>query len=517
MPFPVESCLSGVAPRSSQEVVQEMWYRLTFDLGQGSTGRRLLHFGAVDWQATVYLNGKELGKHSGGYDGFSFDVTDRLRAKGNELILFVYDASEHGMQPHWKQRASAISKPGAAVYTPSSGIWQTVWLEQVPEQFIETLKIGQASHTTVTVTVGVGGAGAAPGPITVKVYDPHTHAEVAQASGHPGHAIEVHVPSPKLWSPSSPTLYDMRVRCGDDEVLSYFGLRTFTLEDGRHGKQPHLNGKYTFLAGFLDQSWWPDGQYTAPSDEALKFDLDATNMFGQRWYYHADRLGLVVFQDMPQKYGGATTDLQPVFYAELEAMINGRGNHPCILQWTAFNERDCWTAFPGPAFGDIIRRIRALNPDRLVDSDSGGWANNFHLGDCNDVHTYPSPGDVDPTNTQYAMVWEFGGLGVFVNGREWAPGRCFAYRHFSHSRDQVGAFSKMCSSLQSRVDRVSASVYTQTMDVEFECDGFLTYDRINKFTPGETASIRKANEAIIDASNPELMLHPVWGGHRSAV
>jgi beta-galactosidase/beta-glucuronidase len=325
--------------------------------------------------------------------------------------------------------------------------------------------------------------------------------------------VTIEVPSPKLWSPSSPKLYDLKVTTATDYVLAYFGLRTFELSTGAR-KQPLLNGKYTFMAGFLDQSWWPDGQYTAPSDEALASDLEATKMFGlnmirlhqkvnpERWYYHADRLGLVIFQDMVQKYGGANHETVPLFVEDLKAMVLGKKNHPCIVQWTTFNEGDCWNTFKTTPYDvkGITEMAKRLDPTRLVDTDSGGGANSFKLADVNDIHDYPWPGNPQPSETQYAMIGEFGGIGAFVKGKEWVPGACHTYLKTPTPSDEASKYIQMAKLIEKRVDHVSASVYTQTTDVELECDGFLNYDRSNKFSDADTAAIREANLAIIRAS-----------------
>jgi len=513
----VESCLSGQAPKRSEDIVKAMWYRLIFDV-QPSSGRTLLHFGAVDWQTTVYLNGHFLGNHTGGFDGFSFDMTKALQANGNELLLYVYDPSDDGVQPNGKQRISAIDKPGGDQYTPSSGIWQTVWVERVPETYIQELKINQASQTVVSVVVIVAGSFAQVGavPVRITVADDQGR-EVAHADGWAGEGkvVTVTVPSPKLWSPDSPTLYDLKVSARDDSVLAYFGLRTFVLGEVAGSVHPLLNGVYTFLAGFLDQSWWPDGQYTAPTDEALESDLIATKMFGlnmirlhqkvnpERWYYFADRHGLVVLQDMPQKYGGARAELVPYFVEDMKRMIAGRGNHPCIVQWETFNEADCWEVFNTTPYDvkGITELAKRLDPTRLVDTDSGGAANDMHAADVNDIHSYPYPKNVKPSGSQYAMVGEFGGIGAFIKGKEWVPGKCFTYLKASSAVDEASKYIQMTKTLKSRVDHISASVYTQTTDVELECDGFLNYDRSNKFSDQQTLAIREANEALIQASH----------------
>jgi beta-galactosidase/beta-glucuronidase len=278
----VEACLSGVAPVSSAAYQDKMFYRLVFDAAADAdtdgSGKTLLHFGAVDWQSSVYLNGALLGNHTGGYDGFSFEVA--LKPAGNELLVYAFDPSDQGDQPNGKQRISAISSPGGDTYTPSSGIWQTVWLEQVPAEFIESLKIDQASTSVVTVTARVPNFMS--GTSVRYVVTDAAGRTVASATGASNAGpVTIAIPAPQLlWSPAAPHLYDLTVTLSSgDAVTSYFGLRTFALGEGPKGKRPLLNGNFTFLAGFLDQSWWPDGQYTAPTDEALAYDVRVVPMY----------------------------------------------------------------------------------------------------------------------------------------------------------------------------------------------------------------------------------------------
>ena len=259
------------------------------------------------------------------------------------------------------------------------------------------------------------------------------------------------------------------------------------------------------------------GQYTAPSDAALAFDLESVKTFGmnmvrlhqkvnsERWYWHADRIGVAIYQDAVQKYGGATKATVDYFVGDLTAMIQGRGNHPCIVQWETFNEGDCWSVFDTPPYTvqDIVQLARKLDwQNRLVDTDSGGGANNapFNVGDVNDIHDYPNPKDPKPTKSMYAMVGEFGGIGAFVEGKEWVPGQCHTYLHVDTPADEANTYISMTTSIAANIVDISASVYTQITDVELECDGFLNYDRTNKFTKAQTADVAAANQALIDAS-----------------
>jgi len=271
-------------------------------------------------------------------------------------------------------------------------------------------------------------------------------------------------------------------------------------------KRPLLNGKFVFLAGWLDQSWWPDGQYTAPTEEALAFDLESVKTFGlnsvrlhqkvnpARWYWHADRLGVVLLQDMIQKYGGASAKTVPPFMDEFKAMVKGLYNHPSIVQWTVFNEGDCIGVFDVPS---TVKFAQSLDSTRLFDTNSGGPGNDLHIADVNDIHTYPWPGDPYPNSSQYAMLGEFGGIGAFVAGHEWVPKQCGTYLPVSTPEDEANTYIQMAKQIQAHKADISVSIYTQIADVERECDGFLNYDRTNKFNDAQTNAIKAANQALI--------------------
>ena len=437
-----------------------------------AAGSTLLHFGAVDYNATVYLNGKQVGAtHLGGYAAFGFDVTSSLRATGNELIVAVYDPSNMGFQVNGKQRISAIDKPGGDTYTPSSGLWQTVWLENVPTAIhVGQLKL-RADMRALFLTV-LSEPPTTPGFVNGTIVDP-LGAVVATFSGASLAEIVVPVPNPMLWHPSAPNLYTLSVTVTEpstglsDTVGSYFGMReigkaNFTTSSGASVLRPTINGDFTFLSGFLDQSWWSDGEYTAPTDDALKFDLQIVKDLGmnmirlhqkvnpQRWYWWADSLGVVILHDMVQKYGGATQQTVAPFMAELKDMIDGVGNHPSIIQWETFNEGDCVGQFNATA---VVEWTKSYDPHRLVDTNSGGPANNLHVGDVNDIHSYPYPGKPSPSETQVAMVGEFGGIGTYTTGQhEWANGQCHTYLHVDNSTVYASTYITMINDIISYKD-----------------------------------------------------------------
>ncbi len=598
VPFPLESCLSGAF--SWPTYSKWMFYRLLFDAPFAAGNSTLLHFGAVDWNATVYLNGQMLANHIGGYAGIDIDITPSIQASNNELIVAVYDPSDEGYQPNGKQRISAITNPGGDTYTPSSGIWQTVWLESVPTFHVSNLRVrGDMTNLYLTVFTEPN----VPGSVSATVS--FGGSVVTTFSGDTFTEIVVPIPNPKLWGPGQGNLYDLAISVTEpstgnvDSVDSYFGMRSVSLlpyttpgtpgtgprvgwdnpggdlpgspfnlnasdynlcwaacnatpacmgwsygvpscqgsgptpqcwlkgspggwgqdtcrvagdqpTSGGPGLRPAINGNFTFLLGWLDQSWWSDGLYTPPSDAACEADLAAVGTFGlntlrlhqkvnsERWYYHADQLGVVILQDQVQKYGGATEATIAPFLADLKEMIDGRGNHPSIVQFEIFNEGDCVGVFPNVT--QIVEWAQAYDPYRIIDTNSGGPANNLHVGSVNDIHSYPWPGNPVPSATQYAMVGEFAGIGAFLSGHEWKPGGCYSYENTPTPLDQASLWVNMTQRLQSYRGQVSVGIVTQVTDIEEECDGALTFDRINKFTPDEMTMIVAANQALINGS-----------------
>jgi len=493
VPFPVESALSGVMKSVSEN--DRIWYRRTFELPRKWRGQRvLLHFGAVDFEATVWVNGKEVGQHRGGYDGFSFDISGALHGSGmNELIVAVWDPTDAGTQPRGKQ----VRQPHSIWYTPTSGIWQTVWVEPVNAAYIKSLKITpDVDNNAVTVRALTT---ATLGDFMVEMTIRDGAKQVYTASITAGGQIKMPIKNPKVWSPEQPHLYDLIVtlKLGSrtiDKVESYFGLRKISLgKDDKGFTRLCLNNKPYFQFGPLDQGFWPDGLYTAPTDEALRYDIEMTKKLGfnlarkhvkvepDRWYYWCDKLGLLVWQDMPSgdKYiSGTRPDITRTqesaseFEKELEALIEGRGLHPCIVMWVPYNEG--WGQWDTPR---IVELIKKFDPTRLVD-DASGWTDRG-VGDVHDMHKYPGPGAPEPEPNRAGVLGEFGGLGLPMSGHTWQSQKNWGYRSFTNSAALTTAYLDLVAKLFPLIEQkgLSAAVYTQTTDVEVEVNGLMTYDR----------------------------------------
>jgi hypothetical protein len=481
VPFPVESALSGVMKQADR-----LWYRRTFQIPEAWKGSRvLLHFQAVDWEATVYVNGKEVGVHRGGYDAFALDVTEALKPAGDqELIVKVFDPTDKGNQPRGKQ----VDKPGGIMYTPCTGIWQTVWLEPVPAARIAgLLMVPDVEGSCLRLTVK--GAGTAPGAVVhAVVRDGST--ETVAAFGALGAQMELRIPKDKLklWSPDRPHLYDLAVtlKQGDkavDEVASYFGMRKIDLAKDKDGfLRMRLNGESLFHIGPLDQGFWPDGIYTAPTDEALRYDIEAAKQLGfnmarkhvkvepDRWYYWCDKLGYMVWQDMPSG-NNATPEAKKQFERELTRLVEGFRNHPSIVMWVVFNEG--WGQHDTERYVDLVKK---MDPSRLVNNASG-WTDK-KVGDVSDIHAYPGPGAPEPEARRAGVLGEFGGLGLGVDGHTWTK-KTWGYQGMASAEGLTRRYVQLLSGVWGLRDArgLSAAIYTQITDVETECNGLLTYDR----------------------------------------
>jgi hypothetical protein len=493
VPFPVESALSGAMKTVTE--VDRLWYRRTFEIPRDWKDQRvLLHFGAVDFETTVWVNGKQVGSHRGGYDPFTFDITEAVQRSGeNEVVVAVLDPTDASTQPRGKQ----VRKPDKGIfYTATSGIWQTVWLEPVPRSYIRSLKLN-TDLPQKALLVNVASSGASPGH-SIEVEVLHAGRQVASAHGKSGRDLSVSIPEARLWSPEDPFLYDLKVTLREgrrtvDSVNSYAGLRKVALGKDEKGiTRLFLNDQPYFMVGPLDQGFWPDGLYTAPTDEALRYDIEVTRKLGfnmarkhvkiepARWYYWADKLGLLVWQDMPSgdKFIRArdadiqrTPESAAQFEIELRAMIDAHYNSPSIVMWVVFNEG--WGQYDTAR---LANWVKGYDTTRLVNSVSG-WADRS-VGDVHDMHRYPGPGSPAPESTRAAVLGEFGGLGFKVDGHTWA-GNTWGYRGMETLEKLTRQYGKLWRGIYDlkKSPGMSAAVYTQTTDVEYEGNGLLTYDR----------------------------------------
>lgn len=519
VPFAVESSLSGVGKRLGDR--NELWYNRTFTISPKWNGKRvLLHFGAVDWKADVWVNGVCVGTHTGGFTPFEFDITAALKKGDNELKVRVWDPTDAGCQPRGKQ----VNRPEGIWYTPVSGIWQTVWLEAVPQQYIRNIRTTSDLDRKL-FRVETAACGAQPGDvIEVRLYDNGT--KVAEGRALSGAPVELNVAEPKLWSPASPFLYDMEValvRNGRkvDEVQSYTAMRKFSIgRDENDIVRLELNNEPLFQFGPLDQGWWPDGLYTAPSDEALAFDVIKTKELGYnmirkhvkvepaRWYYHCDKLGMIVWQDMPNGdqgpqwqmhnyFNGAekhrSAESEANFRKEWKEIIDCLYSVPSIGVWVPFNE--AWGQFKAP---EIAEWTKAYDPSRLVNPASGG--NHYLTGDILDTHHYPHPRMTLLDTNRATVLGEYGGIGLVMKEHLWEPDRNWGYVRLNSPKEVTDEYEKYADMLYKLIGRgFAAAVYTQTTDVEVEVNGLMTYDR--KVMKVEPERIRRINERICNALN----------------
>jgi hypothetical protein len=507
VPYPVESALSGITRGEDR-----IWYRRAFTVPDtwrvGGGQRLLLHMDAVDWQSTVYVNGTRVTTHTGGYDRFSVDVTDALKPGGaQELIVGVYDPTDLGGQAVGKQRKT----PGGIFYTPASGIWQSVWMEPVAAAHVTAVRntpdvAGEAMRVTVEAQAATG--------TTAVVTASDGRRVVGRVTGRPGTELRLPVPNPKLWSPDRPFLYDLDVTLVDadgrklDTVGSYFGMRTVGVSQVDGVRRMVLNGKPVFQMGPLDQGFWPDGIYTAPTDSALRYDLEQTKLLGfntvrkhvkvepDRWYYWADRLGLLVWQDMPSMFGTPDGAERAQFEAELRTLVDQHRDHPSIVMWVPFNEG--WGQYDQARIADMVKQ---WDPSRLVNNMSGincCGAVDGGNGDVMDFHIYPGPGTPGaPSATRASVLGEYGGLGLPVIGHTWSGGG-WGYAVEPDTEALTARYVQMSGRLRElrSCNGLSAAIYTQTTDVETELNGLMTYDRA--VTKPDVSRVRTANQAVID-------------------
>ncbi len=516
VPFAAESSLSGVMKEVGSE--NELWYRTDFEVPADWKDKNiLLHFGAVDWKTDIWINEVKVGSHEGGYTPFTFNITPFLAEGEQHLIVKVWDPTNDGPQPRGKQ----VKEPEGIWYTPVTGIWQTVWLEPVGQKSIANLKIvPDIDNSTVKIDAEIVG-GTYGDIVEVTVSD--GAAAIATAKSRVGESLVLSIENAKLWSPESPFLYDMQVKLISDgktldAVKSYFGMRKISMKKDEYGiVRMQLNNKDYFQFGPLDQGWWPDGLYTAPTDEALKYDIEKTKELGfnlirkhvkvepARWYTHCDRIGILVWQDMPSGddspqwqghnyFNGSefkrTAKSEAIYRKEWKGIMNYLYSHPSIVSWVPFNE--AWGQFKTE---EIAEWTKAYDPSRLVNSASGG--NFYRTGDIVDLHNYPDPKmylyDAERTN----VLGEYGGIGLALEGHLWRPDENWGYVKFKNSKETTEQYVAYAEELKKLVKAgFSGAIYTQTTDVEGEVNGFMTYDR--KVDKMDFEKVKKINREIIN-------------------
>ena len=516
VPFAVESSLSGVMKTVGDQ--KELWYNTTFSIPAEWNGKDiLLHFGAVDWKTEIWINDIKVGTHTGGFTPFSFTISPFLSKGNQKLTVKVWDPTSEGSQPRGKQ----ATKPESIWYTPVTGIWQTVWLEPVSNKHIESIKNSpNVDHGTITIAADVTNA-AYGDIIEVSVFEKGKM--IANAKSSASETIEIPIPDAKLWSPETPFLYQTSIKLiakgkKIDEVKSYFAMRKIAMKRDSNGiVRLQLNNKDYFHFGPLDQGWWPDGLYTAPSDEALKYDIIKTKELGfnmirkhikvesARWYTHCDELGILVWQDMPSGDGQTnwqgrgyfkgsefmrSAESESTYRKEWKDIIDYLYSYPSIVVWVPFNE--AWGQFKTE---EISNWTKSYDPSRLVNPASGG--NHYRTGDMLDIHNYPGPSlgmyDVD----RATVLGEYGGIGYAIEQHLWNTDKNWGYIQFKSSKETTDEYIKYAKELKKLVKvGFSAAVYTQTTDVEGEVNGFMTYDRkIDKMNVPEVLTI---NKEVID-------------------
>lgn len=502
VPFCAESALSGVGKIVQPD--QRLWYRRQFEMPINWKGKKvLLHFDAVDWEATVWLNGKKVGSHRGGSDPFSFDISNYLKKGQQELVLSVWDPTDTGTQSRGKQ----VLDPKGIWYTPVTGIWQTVWLEPVEKTYIRSIvPVPDIEGGSVAIKSELSGATGKEKLVVKVLKENHVIAEKTVSARQP---LEFSIPDAELWTPSHPTLYRLEVQLTDgtrtlDEVKSYFAMRKISLAPDSHGYQRlMLNNKALFQYGTLDQGWWPDGLLTPPSDAAMRYDMDVLKDMGfnmlrkhikvepSRYYYYADSIGLLIWQDMVSGFNSAERETQHVqaqaakdwnrpgesarqFEQEWKAIMDHLRFFPSIAVWVVFNEG--WGQYDTRR---LVEWTQQYDPTRIINGVSG-WTDRG-VGQMNDAHQYPGPA-MEPAEQnpgRIIVLGEFGGLGLPLENHLWNPKmRNWGYRTYRSGDQLITEYANLLHNLYPMIHRgLAAAVYTQTTDVEGEVNGLITYDR----------------------------------------
>ncbi len=514
VPFSAESALSGVKKRVGPD--NKLWYKKEFSIPSSWSGQRLmLHFGAVDWRTEVWVNGVKVGNHEGGYTGFSIDISRAItRDENQEIIVAVWDPTDDGFQPRGKQ----VRNPQSIWYTPTTGIWQTVWMEPVPDIAIKDLRMTPEINEEY-LSLKVKGTEDVRG-YTVKAEAYANGNKAGEVEGGLNESLKLPVSDMRLWSPEEPFLYDLKVSLYHngtkiDQVESYFGMREVRIGKAEDGfVRLFLNDEPIFHYGLLDQGFWPDGIYTAPTDEALKYDIEVTKDLGfnmirkhvkvepARWYYWADKIGVLVWQDMPngdRHIGVGEKDINRVaqssrnFKKEYKEMIDQFYNHPSIITWVPFNEG--WGQFQTK---EIAALTKELDSSRIINSVSG-WQDRG-VSDMHDIHSYPGPDMPETEEDRAAILGEFGGEALVVEGHLWISDFSKAPSHYETSQSKEELFQTyedlLTRLIELREKGLAGAVYTQTTDVESEVNGIMTYDReVIKF---DREFLKELHERVIN-------------------
>lgn len=502
VPYPLESALSGVRKQAGPK--NHLWYKRNFEVQKDWSGRQiLLHFGAVDWRAEVMVNGQAVGKHEGGYTPFSFDITSALREGApQELVVKVWDPTngdktESFSQPRGKQMNKEFDAAGGIVYTSTSGIWQTVWLEPVSKNHITDVNaVADIKDKTVAFTIQADGDKS--GVVTIECKDLSV-----KATGKIGEPIVMKVPAAALWSADSPKLYSISVSLAkDDSIRSYFAMRKISIgKDAAGITRMLLNDQFVFQHGPLDQGFWPDGLYTAPTDAALRYDVEVIKQMGfntlrkhvkvepARFYYHCDNLGMLVWQDMPNGEANKNDESKADYEREWKEIITNFQFFPSIIMWVTFNED--WGNFDLPRIAALTKQ---LDPTRLVNVNSGG--NSAGCGDLSDMHNYPGPGMPGVEEKRASVLGEYGGFGYYISGHSWNDGgQTWQYAKVGSADELLQKYDELNKAMRPLIAQgLSAAIYTETSDIEGEINGFMTYDREVIKVPA--AKIKASNETL---------------------
>ena len=519
VPFSVESSLSGVMrPLTNKEVI---WYEKEFTLPDEWKNKKIiLHFGAVDWKCTLFINTIRVGEHLGGYSPFCFDITERLKEGTNKIVLQVYDPTDRSYQPRGKQTMN----PGSIWYTPISGIWQTVWLEPVNENYITNLEINN-NFDEKEIKINFRSNSEEKLPLSVTVEYQGKSIEVVKSSTNTETTIKIPDEDFHPWSPSEPNLYDIKAELltesGDvlDSIKSYTNIRKIEQKKDSSGNfRIFLNNKPLFNMGTLDQGYWPDGLYTPPSEEAMIYDIQKLKDLGFntirkhikvepfRYYYQCDKIGMLLWQDMPSgDLGGNRWEPQKLnegtdversqeskdqHYKEWAEIIDNLKFFQCIVVWVPFNE--AWGQFDTEKVVDFTSQ---KDPLRLINAASGG--NHRVCGNMIDLHSYPGPAQFFKEDSLINVLGEYGGLGLEIKGHTWKDDN-WGYAVFNSKEEVTQRYVEYANDLIKFIDSgFSGAIYTQTTDVESEINGLITYDREEIKIIEE--DIKAANEKIIES------------------